>query len=237
MKPVPEYEDLYLVGEDGSIIRRETGRVLRPSVNPQTGYLYVSLWRNNQGRSFAVHRLVALAHIPNPDLKPYVNHKNSNRQDPHKDNLEWCTQSENIQHGYQFGHMSQEARRRFKDFELDMLLQTFLAGVSMTAIAIDQQCGLSRLTINLRKHATDTGQLEAFTDELKRQKQARNSKANAAYRRRVLQFSLEGEFISEHESLTAAARSLGKNTSGSISNALNPNHPQQKAFGYLWKFA
>ena len=47
-----------------------------------------------------VHRLVADAFIPNPNGLPVVNHKDNNRKNPHVDNLEWCTQSYNIQYGY-----------------------------------------------------------------------------------------------------------------------------------------
>lgn len=52
----------------------------------------------------------------------------------------------------------------------------------------------------------------------------------------VLQYTTSGDYIAEFDSITAAAKAIGKKSSGSISNALNPSHPQKFAYGYLWKF-
>lgn len=237
MRPIPEFETEYDITEEGNVIRRETGKILRPSLNKQNGYLYVGLWKANKGRTYSVHRLVASTFIPNPQNKPFINHKDSNRANSHKNNLEWVTQSENLLHGYEFGHMSQEARRNFKEFELDILLKGFLSGLSMTALAQEYKCGLSRLTINLRKHAQFVDLINDFEKELYQQKRLRNAQANAHKRKAIIQSDLSGAFITQHESATSAAKALGKKSSGSISNALNPNHPQKKAFGYLWKYA
>lgn len=51
-----------------------------------------------QYRSVAVHRLVAMAFIPNPECKPEINHKDFNRENFNVDNLEWVTHIENVRY-------------------------------------------------------------------------------------------------------------------------------------------
>ena len=65
------------------------------------GYLRLPLTINNKAKSYLVHRLVALAFIPNPNNYPEVNHKNEDKTDNRVENLEWCDRSYNINYSYQ----------------------------------------------------------------------------------------------------------------------------------------
>lgn len=70
------------------------------------GYKYVQLYKSGVYKWIMIHRLVAIAFLDNPENKPFVNHTNSIRHDNYFDNLEWCTQKENIAHGIKYGNKS-----------------------------------------------------------------------------------------------------------------------------------
>ncbi len=63
----------------------------------------VQLWKNNNSKLVLVHRLVALAFIPNPQNKETVNHIDGNPLNNNVGNLEWATYSENNLHAYKIG--------------------------------------------------------------------------------------------------------------------------------------
>lgn len=82
----------FRVSNWGRIKRVDNKKFLTQSIN--RGYKTVFI----NGSTVFVHRLVALAFVPNPDNKPYINHKNGVRDWNMACNLEWCTKSENLIH-------------------------------------------------------------------------------------------------------------------------------------------
>ena len=80
-----------------------TGKDLKGSISPVTGYRVVSISDGETKKTKSVHRLVAMAFIPNPFDKPEVNHIDGNKQNNRVDKLEWVTSSENQTHAHEIG--------------------------------------------------------------------------------------------------------------------------------------
>lgn len=87
---------------DVAMYRKE--RISKPSQNIE-GYLTVQLSKNNIRERFRVHRLVALAFIPNPNPEKYnmVNHIDGITDNNNVNNLEWCDNKENQEHAIRTG--------------------------------------------------------------------------------------------------------------------------------------
>lgn len=102
-KPIEESRGKYSVSNMGRVRNNETGIVLKP-IKFTKGYVKVNLHlENGQRYSRSIHRLVAMAFIPNPENKPEVNHKNGIHDDNKVSNLEWMTGEENKRHAYDTG--------------------------------------------------------------------------------------------------------------------------------------
>lgn len=90
-------ETNYKVNVRGEVFNAKTNRKLKPR-DDSTGYFQVAIYLNGRIFNCRVHRLVAIAYIPNPDNLPQVNHIDSNRSNNALYNLEWVTPKENIAH-------------------------------------------------------------------------------------------------------------------------------------------
>jgi hypothetical protein len=97
-KDIAGYELYYQISNIGQVKRKDTGKILKNNI--RNGYEYVTLCVNGQRKKFYVHRLVAIAFIPNPKSYEQVNHKDGNKSNNKVDNLEWCTQKENLMHAF-----------------------------------------------------------------------------------------------------------------------------------------
>jgi hypothetical protein len=125
----------YLVSADGRL-KNKCGRLLA-GTRTSTGYCAVVLAAPSGRRQCLMHRLVAMAWIPNPDKKTIVNHINGIRDDNHVPNLEWVTSREhNLKKVFHAGE-SPGAWRAVLQLDLAGELIQEWAGISVASRALD----------------------------------------------------------------------------------------------------
>lgn len=78
------------------------GRILKSYLD-KDGYPTIILSKSNKKRVIHVHRLVAQVFIPNLENKEQVNHIDGDKQNNRIENLEWCSNLENIRHSWSSG--------------------------------------------------------------------------------------------------------------------------------------
>lgn len=88
----------YSIHRSGLLRNDITGFILKPLVGNH-GYMCAVLKSGmDKPKSILLHRLLAIAFIPNPDNLPEINHKDEVKTNNCLDNLEWCTSSHNKLH-------------------------------------------------------------------------------------------------------------------------------------------
>ena len=98
MKDILGYEGLYKATKSGKIWSSYYNRYLGHTQKHR--YVKLVLVKDGDHTPVLAHRLIAVAFIPNPENKPHINHKNGVKSDNRVENLEWCTNAENVSHAH-----------------------------------------------------------------------------------------------------------------------------------------
>ena len=93
----------------GNVKSLITNKILKGNFNG-CGYHYAFLRKNGRYENKSIHRLVAIAFIPNINNFPLIDHINSIKTDNYYLNLRWCTASQNIRWAYDNG-LKENARK------------------------------------------------------------------------------------------------------------------------------
>lgn len=157
-RDVVGYEDLFRVSNLGQLYSKRTNKILKLNYvgGKATGYLaHVTKIGGCKGKNVVlkVHQEVAKAFLPEPNQhqkdwaknthhkKVYVNHRDGDKSNNRFDNLEWCTNSENVKHYYdELGGSEAKASRRnpqakLQDKEVLEVRDLISYGFSQRAVA------------------------------------------------------------------------------------------------------
>lgn len=213
-RDVVGFEGLYMVSDYGRVksldrvIARKNGcsqtwkgKILKAK-KYNSGYLFVHLSSPKLILYRSIHRIVALAFIANPNNFPQINHKDENRINNNKCNLEWCTSQYNNTYGRHYekyvdsmirnGHI-----RKIYQFTLD---GKFVAEYNSIKDATEKT-GFTNLSAACKgKYSNVGGSLWSTSSEVNKVQYGRTSKRTVCF------LDGKGNIVSEYPSMREAAR-------------------------------
>jgi len=142
-KDIDGYNGDYQISNMGRVKSFKKGRefIRKPYLNKNVGYFYISLYKNNNKKSYRRCRLVAKYFVDNPQNKPDVNHKDGNKQNDYYKNLEWVTPKENMNHAVKNGlhdvKGSKNPRSKLSKNDVMIIKERLANGETHREIAID----------------------------------------------------------------------------------------------------
>lgn len=226
LKPIPGYQT-YFASDDGNIYRKLPGGdfVMKKPGHQTKRYLIMSLSENGRVKSYRLHRLIALAWIPNPKNLPEVNHIDENKKNNDASNLEWCTRLQNIQH-------SKNSIKRFTKPVIQSDFTGKYMGRYRSIVEAAEKTGIGKRVIAAvckGDGRSAGGFLWHFENEYTSAPLSLHKASKP-----VEQYDMSGAYIRTFESVKSAAESVSgfyNNISACCSGKSNSSH------GYIWKFS
>ena len=216
----------YSVSTEGEVRKDTTNYIL--SQSSQQDYKFVTLLINGQQKRMRVHRMVAMTFIENPDNKPYVNHINGIRYDNNVENLEWVTQSENIQHAVRTGLMQNGRKKAVIQYNLNGDRMATFESASEAA----RQTGGSQSKITMcckRQRETANDYQWRYYDDIQ---DVQKVEKRFITGKKAAKCDEEGNILEISPSFKEAARAVN-GTSSAISRVCSGTNIRHK--GYKWK--
>jgi len=216
----------YEISEEGEVRKASSQKILKQST--QQGYKFVNIHCEGQQKRMRVHRLVALTFIPNPKNKPYVNHIDGVRDNNKRENLEWCTPSENTQHAVKQGLISPGKTKAVNQYNLEGdLMMSF---ESLKEAELQTETNHSKISeCCMRKRLTANDYQWRYADD---RQDVQKIKKNFNTGKRVAQCDENFNILNIYPSYRQAAIAVNGTPSAisRVCSGLNLRHK-----GYRWK--
>lgn len=123
------------------------------------GYLQFAMPIKAINKTFSrvVHRLVAIAFVPNPNNLPEVNHEDGDKENNYCLNLKWVTTKQNIEHAIRTGlrdaDQNLQSNSMFDNLQVHVIKDAINAGFRGVDIARYFNCSRSTISkIKVGKH-------------------------------------------------------------------------------------
>ena len=137
-KEILGYEN-YTIDENGNIFSKKRNIYLKSFKN-KSGYPAIYLCSNGKRKYFLIHRLVAMAFLPNPNQFKEINHKDENPANPSVNNLEWCTRKYNNNYGSRTDKCVEKLGKKFMCVETKQVFRSTREAERLTGIKSSTIC-------------------------------------------------------------------------------------------------
>ncbi len=192
----------------------------------ENGYIRVYILK----KTFALHRLIALTFIENPENKEQVNHIDGNKLNNKCDNLEWVTNKENQIHKYENG-LGNNYTRAIRQYDLNWNYIKEYNSIILAAKEMNiSQSSIKCVLCDSRK--TAAGYIWKYSDDINIDF-TKKITINKNIGRNVGQYDLDMNLIKIHNSIAEASRNINvhKNNIWGVINGL-----RKSSGGFIWKY-
>ena len=238
-RDVVGYEGLYSVSNFGRIMshkrKSKQGTTVLRCLPNRLNYTSVCLCcAPKKIKRVAIHRIVAMAFLPNPCGYPEINHKDENPSNNCADNLEWCDRKYNNNYG---GHNARQSATKRKSGALAKEVHQYdMDGNYMASYISSKEAERSTMIPHSNISYAANGKTDSAGGYMwTRVKVDRLPKYHFANGIKVYQYDMNWNFIAEYESVRIANVAVGgAKKSNTIHYCCRGKYSQ--AYGYKWSY-